>query len=613
MNPILVINLSDKTFSYQDLPNTIVDNYIGGRGLGIALLSKYGNGNRAYSPENPLIFTVGPFTGTSFPSSVQWQVTSKSPLTNGLGGGFSWGEFGIGLIRTGLSGVVFIGKLDETGYVFISENEVIFKDASFLKGKDTRKTTEELKNIHQKSNVVTIGPAGEKMSGLASIISDSYHMVIRTGLGAIMGSKNLKAVVISGEKETEENDSFIELSTELSEQVKNFPASVRLRDEGKSMLIRSKNQVGDLATNNHQQTSFEHVDNIDADALKKYTVGNVFCPGCSIGCIRKSKIGRDTIEGPGYETIWALGPRIGNGDLEFLIDLYNRCLLEGVDPISLGGVLAFAIECIEKDLIKSTYDLSWGNKEGINKFFEELVEGKGLGGDLRNGTKEYYLKYPETKPYAMEVKGVELSGQEPRQSKAFGLSLAVSNWGADWGYGLPTMDVAHNVDAAEQIFPRLVPEILEVTEEQYKAELVKFSEEFNAISDSLGICKFACPETFALMPDDLAKSYSAYFNKEISTEDLLLIGERIINLERIFSLNEGLTAEDDYLPERFTSDPIIVDVYSGDRLKGLEKTGDKKSLVNNISIMKSEYYKLRDWPNGVPSKEKMCQLKINDM
>lgn len=610
MEKFLIVNLSDKTFLYEELPEVMTDNFLGGRGLGVLLLTKYGQGVPAYSPKNPLIFTVGLLTGTSFPSSVQWQVTSKSPLTNGIGGGFTWGGFGIDLKKTGLMGVVFVGKLETPGYIVVKENDVIFKDATFLWGENTRKTTKELRNRHNNASIATIGPAGEKMSGLASIISDSYHMVIRTGLGAVMGSKNLKAVVVNGEAEIEENDNYREVTKELFEQVKNYPASRRLRDEGKSMLIRSKNMVGDLATNNHQLTSFKLVDNIDADALKKYTVGNVYCPGCSIGCIRKSKTKKDTIEGPGYETIWALGPRIGNGDLEFLIDLYNRCLLEGVDPISLGGVLAFTMECIEKNLVKSVYDLSWGNKDGISKFLDELVDGEGLGGELRDGTKAYYLKNPDTKPYAMEVKGVELSGQEPRQSKAFGLSLAVSNWGADWGYGLPTMDVAHNTAAAEKIFPEFLPEILDVTSENYKAELIKFSEEFNAISDSLGICKFACPETFALMPDDLAKSYNTYADKELSTKELLSIGERIINLERVYNMKEGLSAEDDYLPERFTTTPIIVDVYTGDRLKGLEKTGETRTLVNNLDVMLKKYYELRGWPEGITSEEKLKQLKI---
>jgi aldehyde:ferredoxin oxidoreductase len=377
------------------------------------------------------------------------------------------------------------------------------------------------------------------------------------------------------------------------------------------MLIRSKNQVGDLATRNHQQCSFdEAIDDIDGLAVRKLTVQNRFCTDCPIGCIRITKSGDVMTEGPEYEPIWALGPRIGNGDLHFLIQLFEECLRLGVDPIGFGGVMAFAMECYQRGLLNSEYALTWGEQQAISRFLEELVEGNGTGGALRNGTREYYRHHPETRPYAMEVKGVELSGQEPRQSKAFGLSLGVSNWGADWGYGLPTIDVANNIAAAKTLFPDEYKHILEVTSERAKAKLVCFTEAYNAISDSLGICKFACPETYALMPSDLAKARSAELGFEQTAEDLLLIGEKIINLERLINQREGFTADDDYLPERFLKEPIVVDIYEGDRLTGLKKTQNKRILTNEFYAMRQEYYNLRGWKDGMPTTDGLKQLQI---
>ncbi|MEL7608391.1 MAG: aldehyde ferredoxin oxidoreductase family protein [Bacillota bacterium] len=610
---LLYVDLSDSSFRIEPIREELLEGFIGGRGLGARLLYDLTTpGLDPFAPESPLIFTVGPFTGTKWPSGTQWSVTAKSPLTKAYGGGFCWGEFGIRMRRSGCLGIILRGRAPKPVSLLIGKNGVEFLDASQLWGKSTRETTDGLSLGRPGCSVACIGQAGERLSGLASIIGDKYQMVLRTGMGAVMGSKYLKAIAIEDIPwESPANEGFDALAERLIPQVRDHYASKRLREQGKPMLIRSKNMVGDLATHNHQRPSFDEcIDRIDGEAMKRFTVSNKCCEGCPIGCLRVTRTAKVVTEGPEYEPIWALGPRIGNGDLEYLIDLFEECLADGLDPIGFGGVLAFAMECAQKGLIRPEYELRWGERTAIDRFYRELVDNVGLGGELRNGTKEYYLNHPETRPYAMEVKGVELSGQEPRQSKAFGLSLAVSNWGADWGYGLPTLDVAYNIAAAKELFPDDYNELLIVTSEEHKARLVKFTEEFNAVSDSLGICKFACPETYALMPRDLAEGLSAYSDREITQESLLETGERIINLERMFNMREGLTKEDDYLPERFLREPIVVDLYEGNRLEGLRKTDQTRTLTSDLKRMIQEYYGLRGWPDGKPSLETRRRLEL---
>lgn len=555
----------------------------------------------ALGPENCLIFTAGLLTGTSFPCSVQWSVTAKSPLTGGYGGAFLWGDFGLRLKALGYLALIVKGKAASPTTLSLSQDGVGFLPAEPLWGLDTRETWQALSQGGACS-VACIGPAGESLSHLACIIADRYQMGIRTGMGAVMGSKRVKAIVLPDRKSAlEEPPGFRELAEKLAAQVAAHPASVRLHEQGKPMLIRSKNDTGEFASFNHQRCEFdEAIDALDGEAVKRYTAGKRHCEGCPIGCIRETRCGEIETEGPELEPIWALGPRIGNSDLEYLIALYERCLAQGLDPIAFGGVAAFAMECCQRGLLPAGC-IRWGNQADLDALFEQLLQNKGLGGLLRDGTKAYCAAHPEAAPYAMQIKGVELSGQEPRQAKAFGLALAVSNWGGDWGYGLPTLDISKNAEVAQAYFPDCYEQILDVHAEDCKGRLVKFTEEYNAICDTLGICKFACAETYALTPADMAAALSAFWGTPVNAAQLLRMGERIVNLERLYQLRCGYTQEDDRLPRRFLEEPITVHVCTGSRLTGLTRTAQTRELVSDLTRMKRDYYALRDWPQGRPS------------
>lgn len=613
------IELSTRMIEQNIIPGKWVEQYYGGRGLAIKyLFENLPPGIDPLSSENILVIAPGLLVGTDWPASTQYHVSAKSPLTEGYGSAFAWGEFGREMKMAGISLLALKGVSPKPIYLVIENDVVKFEEAQDLWGLTTGKTHDILEERYPSSKIMAIGPAGENKVLLASIVADRYQNLIRTGMGAVMGSKNVKAIVIKGQAELKTSDSFSEYSKIMYEQIESHPASIRLREKGKAILVQSNNQIGNLATRNHQENKFSQANHLDAEALSRFVKHNIYCPTCPIGCLRFSEIDRGPFacktEGPEYEPLWALGPRIGNSNLELLIYANWLCIDFGLDQIGTAGVIGFAMECKQRDLIKEEkYSYLWGDRHTILGIIEEIAHRTGIGEKLGQGTRNAAFEInPEALKYAMQCKGVELSAQEPRIAKSFGLQLAVSNWGADWGYGLPTIDVAYNEKAAKKFLAHLLPEVLDVSTEINKPELVVFSENYNAISDSLGLCKFSAPETYAVGPDDAAEGLRI-LGKEETSESLLEAGERIINLERLFNIREGFSRKDDYLPERFLKEPLEIEVYTGDRLTGLIPTGEKRIEVIHLDEMLDRYYDLRGWDReGRPLQSTLNDLGVTE-
>ncbi len=603
-NRCLEIDLHTQTFRTRTLEEKVLKQYLGGRGLGARLLYEYTTaGEDPLAGSSPMIITTGLLAGSGWPSAVQWHVTEKSSLTGGIRSSLAWGRFGIVLHSLGYAAVIIQGRSETPVYLHLAGKEVRFKNAEAYQGTDTQVFAARMAEVYTGSSSLAIGRAGEAMTGLAAAIADGYSMTLR-GCGTIMGSKRLKGIVAEPGEYTPswiQEKEWLSLSEVVREKVATHQTSVRLRDVGKALFISSKNLRGDWPTRNYQQPSFEMIENFNAEAIKDITVGTKSCESCDIGCIRKTRTERVDTEGLELEPIWTLGARIGNGDLAYLVDLYDRCLKDGVDPSGFGGIVAFAMECSQRGILPRDYRVQWGNPEDIDRLWEEMIEDKGLGGMLRNGTRKFCEAHPECLPYAMQVKGVELSAQEPRQSQTFGLNNAVSSWGGDGLYALPTLDVANNVAAMEVIAPELLPDALETHTPTHKGAVQIISEEVNALSDSLGICKFACPESYAIMPSDLAEAWSHIFKEPMDAKGIMTLGDGIIEMERLFNLREGISPEEDRLPERFLTEPITVDIYDGDRLKGLVKTGETRTCLSFLDEMKEEYYALRGWDGGIPA------------
>jgi aldehyde:ferredoxin oxidoreductase len=454
---------------------------------------------------------------------------------------------------------------------------------------------------------------------LAGIVNDRARVAARCGGGAVMGSKHLKAIVVRGEARLELPPAFRQVARQAFERVRGHPHVGGLREWGTVVLVAGKNAIGDLPARNHQTGQVPWGDRIDAAAVARYTQRTKACFACPIACGRVTWVASGPhaggLEGPEYETLDALGPMCGIADLEVIMHANRLCNDLGLDTISTGVVIAFAMECHERGLLDDPrFSLEWGDADTLLGLIRAIGHREGLGDLLAGGTRRAAEMIGEGAPrYAMHVKGLELPRQEPRIAKAFGLGHATANRGADHLYALPTIDLAANVEAAGRFFPaEMVPPLMDVDDERYKPHLVVLSEHVCALSDALGVCKFTTAETYALYPEDLAQGLSALWQREIDEQELLTAGERIVNLERLYNARLGLGRADDRLPDRFTSEPLPIRALEG---QGEGAAWSPQAVhvgaLRDFDAMLDRYYHLRGWDqNGIPTAETVQRLGL---
>lgn len=621
------IDLSEGRVETRETEARLLETYLGSRGYAARLLyDLVPPGVEPLSPGNRLIFSVGPLTGTPWPTSSRYTVTARSPLTGGYGYANGAGFFGPELRKAGFDALVIAGQAPEPVYLFAHDGQVEIRPARDLWGQTTTRTEELLRERHPGSRVACIGPAGENGVRYASVINDFGRAAARAGMGAVMGSKRLKAVVARGGARLDLPPEFVAVAGEMMKRVSRHPAVEGLRRWGTPVLIRPKNLKGDLPARNHQFVQFPAAHRVDAQALAKYVVRTTGCYACPIRCARVSRVGEgDTaleVEGPEYETIDAFGPMLDNDDLEFIIRANAACNALGMDTISAGVVIAFAMECHERGLLPNPrvadpgVNLEWGRVGDLLLLLQRIAYRQGIGDLLAEGVKRAAAVIGQgAEELAMHVKGMEMPRQEPRVAKAFGLGHATSNRGADHLYALPTIDIAGLREAAERLFPECLPEIMELTGEKYKPHMVVFTEAYNAVVDSVGVCKFSTSETYALYPEDLARGLTA-LGLPFSAAELLRAGERIVNLERMYNVRLGFSRTDDRLPTRFTQSPATVYVFSPPQGEEDPKPVGvaREGLVIGLEAMLDEYYALRGWtPNGIPTPEKLAALGLGDL
>jgi aldehyde:ferredoxin oxidoreductase len=436
-----------------------------------------------------------------------------------------------------------------------------------------------------------------------------------------MGSKNLKAIQVRGRSEENLPPPFLEQARRAFAKVRDHPNVVGLRDWGTVVLIKPKNQSGDLPARNHQLGQVPWAERVDAQAIARYTYQTKACFSCPIRCSRLTRIENGPyageLEGPEYETTDALGPMCWISEPEVIIRANRMCNDFGLDTISTGVVIAFAMECHERGLLHSDdLSLEWGDANTVLGLIERIARREGLGDLLAEGVRRAAERIGGNAPhYAMHVKGMELPRQEPRIAKGFGLGHATSNRGADHLYALPTIDLAGNLEAARHLFPaEIVPQLMETDNEAYKPDLVVFTEHYCAVSDALGICKFSTAETYALYPEDLAAGLSALWEREISSAELLRAGERIVNLERLYNVRLGLSRADDRLPTRFLTEPLEIYAFTRDEVTGEIRASPEPlhiGRLHDFEAMLDRYYSLRGWDkNGIPTPETVRRLGL---
>src|SRR5918994_538460 len=579
---VLDIDLTSHTFNTYPLDMEMARQFIGGRGLGARLLwDIVGPEVDPLSPENVLIFTNGPLTGTGYQTSNRFSVTTKSPLTGTVLDANSGGFWGMQFKKAGYDVLIVRGKSDTPVWIEIQDERITFHDASALWGMRVFALTEKLGQNNNKRNVLCIGPAGENLSRMAATMNDRERVLARGGPGAVMGSKNLKAIVVEGKNRPsiEDPERFKFLLYETRKLLAASPlTSQALPEFGTVVLMNIMNNVGALATRNHQQTQFEGAEAISGEELtEKYLVKNASCWACPIGCTRITKTGKGEGEGPEFESTWALGAQCGIDDLPAIIEANALCNDLGIDTISAGSTIACAMELSEKGYMDS--DLRFGRAEQLAPTIEAIACRYDIGAELADGSLRLATKYGHPE-FSMTAKGLEMPAYDPRGLQGQGLLYATSNRGGCHMRG--------NMIGLEVLG---LPKMIDRFQVQGKSSFVILNQNSNAAIDSLVICKFT---HMGVADEYFARVLSAVTGIHYATGDMIKAGERVWNLERLYNNREGFTAKDDTLPPRLLTEAPA--------------DGPSKGWVSHLAPMLTEYYRTRGWDqSGIPTPKKLAE------
>jgi len=608
---LLRVNLTKGTCATEALNMDWAKAYLGQRGLATKYFTEEVDPKvDPLSPDNKLIMTTGPLTGTCASTAGRYSVVTKGALTGAIACSNSGGFFGNEMKNAGLDMIIFEGASKIPVYLMIDDDDVQLLDASEFWGTSVWDTEEGIKRKHgdEQIRVASIGIAGEKGVKFACVVNDMHRAAGRSGVGTVMGSKHLKAVAIRGTKGVQVDDygKFMD-ATAAGKAVlaENAVTGQGLPAFGTQVLMNVINEVGSLPTRNHRDSQFEGAGNISAEAMaeprasdgKPNLVRNAACFSCTIACGRISTVDRTHFSvaerpqyhgasgGLEYEAAWALGAATGVDDLDALTFANFVCNEQGIDPISFGATLGAAMELYEEGVIsdkETGMDLSFGNAEALVEMTLQCGKGEGFGAEIGLGSKLLCEKHGKPE-LAMAVKGQEFPAYDSRGIQGMGLTYATSNRGA---CHLRSYTVASEILG--------IPEKTDPLVSDGKAGLVKAFQDATAAVDSAGLCIFT---TFAWSLEDIAPQIDAACEGDWSAENLLEVGERIWNLERQFNLAAGFTGKDDTLPARL--------------LKDAAKTGPAEGKTSGLDVMLPEYYELRGWtPDGIPTNETLSRLGV---
>lgn len=584
MGKILRIDLAAKKIKIEELSKELARNFIGARGLGSKILyNEIEPKVEALSENNKLIFATGPCTATSAPTACRYNVVTKSPLTNTIAGSNSGGFFGTELKKAGFDAVIIEKKAYSPIYIWIDNSEIEIKDAKHLWGKDTHKTTdkirEELKD--KRVRIACIGQAGEKLSRISCIINDKNRAAGRGGVGAVMSSKNLKAIAVRGSKKIKISNpkEFQKVRKNCLKKIKENETLKNMGKFGTANILNLINTFGIFPTRNFQDSIFDTSEKINAEAIyDKILVKRVFCYACPIGCGRATKVDRKEGEGPEYETLWAFGAQCGVDDLTAIAKANYLCNELGLDTISTGSTIGCAMELSERGYIKEK--IEFGDPKAIVEYTKKIGYREGIGDELAEGSFRFAEKYNHTE-LSISAKKQELPAYDPRGAQAQGLVFATSNRGACHVRGFTVTDEILDKNSSP-------------SKTKGKAKLAIDAQNYSAFIDSTGLCRFTMR---ALNWEDYTKLLNAITGFDYTKEELMKAGERIYNLERVFNIMAGINSSDDTLPERLLKEPL--------------KRGSAKGMVWKRDELIPKYYKLRGWNSmGVPKKEKLKELEI---
>lgn len=594
---VLRVDLTKGTVTREATDIELAHDYLGARGLGGKIVrDEVAPDTDPLSPANKMIFAPGPLTGTFAPSAGRYEVVTKAPLNNVIAASNSGGAFGPELKFAGYDALIIEGKAAKPVYLWIKNDEVEIRDAGALWGLDTPDTTDLVRaETDEDAKVACIGPAGEHLSPISNIMNEMHRAAGRSGVGAVMGSKNLKAIAVfgTGAVKVADPERFKAAVMKARKMIQEHPVGgAGLKAYGTDVLVNILNQTGALPTRNFQDGYFPTADKTGGESLAaKQLVRPKGCFSCIISCGRVTKVDNPAYkgfgEGPEYETAWAFGADCGVDDLDAITKANYYCNAYGLDTISMGSTVACAMELFERGIIttKDTdgVQLTFGNTAAMVEMVRKAGEGEGFGAKLAQGSYRLAESYGHPE-FSMTVKKQEMPAYDPRGVQGIGLNYATGNRGGCHvrGYTI-AIEVLQNGAVMD---PRVT---------EGKAGLDITFQDLTAALDSSGACLFS---TFGIGAPELAEMLSAATGVEYSVDEFMKIGERIWNQERLWNLKQGYTTADDTLPERLLKEPI--------------KTGPAKGNVNRLGEMLPEYYQLRGWDEkGVPAKAKLKELSLN--
>ncbi len=612
---ITFVNLSDGTIKISSIPLDLKRKFLGGRGINMYLLSKcYSPHLDPFSPENPLIFGSGLLAGTlGFGSRIN--ITSKSPESGHLGDSNMGGDFGAELVRTGFSHLVVTGKSRKPVYLRIRNGKIGICDAQRLSGLDTVETQRAIRQElgDEKVRIACIGLAGENLVRYASIRTGMKNAAGRTGMGAIMGSKNLKAVAVRGDLDITISDpkKYLKYYLKRMEKLMETKWVQALGRYGTPLLFQYANAMGFLSVRNNQLTTIgEQGSALEAEALEPYSTGMLSCFGCPAHCrhrysIEEGKYQGTKGEGPEYASIGSLGTKLGNLDLENIIYATEICNRLGLDTISTGSYIAWAMELYQRGIIDDEMTgipLEWGNGKSVLELLHRIAKREGFGNMMAEGSFAKKFFGDNSEDYLLGIKNFPIEMTDERLPKSFALGMAASTRGACHMRSRPSLDV---LGLPEEVLRKLYggPVRSELSSYSGKGRMVWWHELLNAVCDSLGFCRFLTVFSSPHAPQyqQFSRLIAFATGLSLSPGELRTIGERIYTLERVMLTRDGISRNEDTLPRRYFEEPIPEGPAKGEFISRQE-----------FNKMLDEYYQLHGWDeNGIPKKKTLRRLGLD--
>lgn len=616
---IVHVDLSTERIEWQEVSTDLARMWLGGNGFGVHILwQEVSPEVDPLSPENVLVLATGPLEGTGWPCSGRMEAIAKSPLTGIYGDSNCGGYFGPELKFAGVDAIVIRGAAERPVSLWIHDGRCEIEEASSLWGLDTFETEEALRSAKSDKRVMvaSIGPAGENLVRFASIQATPNRSFGRAGLGAVMGSKKLKAIAARGSRKVPlaSPSAFAELARSMHQRIRDNEFYPGIARYGTSGLVPIVNEVGRFPTKNFQFGEYEDADKIDGAALReKFWVRDDGCYACPIRCdkvyrVTEGEFAGATTSSLEYETLNSFGAAILNNNLASIIAANERCDRLGLDTISTGRVISFAVELQDRGLLPEAWSkgtkLCWSDYKLALELIEKIAFREGLGELLSLGVRQAAAKIGGEAPrYAMEVKGMEIPAQDGRAQQSMGLAHITSSRGADHLKAFPTIDeTGYPNEVIRRYGNDVLPEMSNPHATKYKPFLVKDGEDLGAVVDSVGICKSGGTHVMAeIYWKEISEGVSLATGMTFTEEELIAVGERITNLMRAYNALHGITRADDRLPRRFIEEPFVA--------------GGAKGEIAHAEEMLDEYYDLRGWDRatGWPTRSTLVRLGLSSV